>query len=71
MLEVTKLTVLLTCSRKQAMATAGSAVSTREQNWEEFRETVKKVKGELINKIQSLTEALQGVKEISDEYYIK
>ena len=53
------------------MATAGSAVSTREQNWEEFRETVKKVKGELINKIQSLTEALQGVKEISDEYYIK
>ena len=71
MLEVTKLTVLLTCSSKQAMATAGSAVSTREQNWEEFRETVKKVKGELINKIQSLTEALQGVKEIYDEYYIK
>ena len=71
MLEVTKLTVLLTCSSKQAMATAGSAVSTIEQNWEEFRETVQKVKGKLINKIQSLTEALQGVKEISDEYYKK
>ncbi|RMX44868.1 hypothetical protein pdam_00019996 [Pocillopora damicornis] len=53
------------------MATAGSAVSTIEQNWEEFRETVQKVKGKLINKIQSLTEALQGVKEISDEYYKK
>ena len=71
MLEVTKLTVLLTCSSKQAMATAGSAVSTGEQNWEEFRETVQKVKGKLINIIQSLTEALQGVKEISDEYYKK
>ena len=53
------------------MATAGSAVSTREQKWDEFRDTVQKVKGELSNKIQSLTEALKEVEEISDECHKK
>ena len=66
--EVTGLTILLTCPRNQAMATAGSAASPRKQNWEEFRETVQKVKGELSNKIQSLTEASKDFEEICDVY---
>ena len=66
--EVTGLTILLTCPRNQAMATAGSAASPRKQNWEEFIETVQKVKGELSNKIQSLTEASKDFEEICDVY---
>ena len=62
------MTILLTCPRNQAMATAGSAVSTREQKWEEFRETVQKVKRELSSKIQSLTKALKEGEEIRDGY---
>ena len=50
------------------METAGSAVSSREQKWEEFRETVQKVKGELSYKIHSLTKALKEVEEICDGY---
>ena len=50
------------------MATAGSAASPRKQNWEEFRETVQKVKGELSNKIQSLTGASKEFEEICDVY---
>lgn len=50
------------------MATAGSAVSSGEQNWKEFRETVQKVKGELSDKIHSLTKALKEVEEICDGY---
>ena len=66
--EVTGLTILLTCPRNQAMATAGSAASPRKQNWEEFRETVQKVKGELSNKIQSLTGASKDFEEICGVY---
>ena len=50
------------------MATAGSAVSSREQKWEEFRETVQKVKGELSYKIHSLTKASKEFEEIRDGY---
>ena len=50
------------------MATAGSAVSSREQKWEEFRETVQKVKGELSHKIHSLTKASKEFEEIRDGF---
>lgn len=65
---MTGLTILLICFRNQEMATAGSAVSSGEQNWKEFRETVQKVKGELSDKIHSLTKALKEVEEICDGY---
>ena len=51
------------------MATAGSAVSSRERKWEEFRQTAQKVKCELDNKVQCLTKALKKGEEVCDEYF--
>ena len=53
------------------MATAGSAVSSGERKWEEFRQTAEKVKRELVNKVQCLTKALKEGEEVCDEYFKK
>lgn len=51
------------------MATAGSAVSTSEDNWEEFGKTAKMVKEELSNNVESLMKAMEEVREICNKFY--
>lgn len=51
------------------MATAGSAVSTSEDKWEEFGKTAKIVKEELSNNVESLTKAMEEVREICNKFY--
>ena len=46
------------------MATAESAVPKSKKRWDGFKETTEKIKKELRDNIQSLTEAIEEVREV-------
>ena len=51
------------------MAAAESAVSESEKKWEGFKETAEKIKGDLRANIQSLTEAIEEVRGVCNEFF--
>ena len=51
------------------MATAESAVPKSKKGWDGFKETTEKIKKELRDNIQSLTEAIEEVREVLNEFY--
>ena len=50
------------------MAAAKSAVSESEKKWDGFKETAEKIKGDLRANIQSLTEAIEEVRGVCNEF---
>ena len=51
------------------MAAAKSAVSESEKKWDGFKETAEKIKGDLRANIQSLTEAIEEVRGVCNEFF--
>ena len=51
------------------MATAESAVLKSKNEWDGFKETTEKIKKDLRDNIQSLTEAIEEVREVLNEFY--
>ena len=51
------------------MAAAESAVSESEKKWDGFKETAEKIKGDLRANIQSLTEAIEEVQGVCNEFF--